>query len=62
MSTLMVKSMLIFKGMTHTQFLLKRLVSTDAVVWSPQTDNQSIKALSNLLAAAQEQANAYSPK
>ena len=39
-------------------FLLEQLAATDAVVWSPQTDSQSIQALSNLLATAQEQANA----
>jgi hypothetical protein len=38
--------------------LLEQLAATDAIVWSPQTDNQSIQALSNLLATAQEQANA----
>jgi hypothetical protein len=38
--------------------LLEQLASTDAIVWSPQTDSQSIAALSNLLATAQEQANA----
>jgi hypothetical protein len=38
--------------------LLEQLAATDAVIWSPQTDNQSIQALSNLLATAQEQASA----
>jgi hypothetical protein len=38
--------------------LLEQLTATDAIVWSPQTDSQSIQALSNLLATAQEQANA----
>jgi hypothetical protein len=41
--------------MTHTQFLLKRLAATDAIIWSLQTDSQSIQALSNLLAVTQEQ-------
>lgn len=30
--------------------LLEELAATDAIVWSPQTDNQSIQALLNLLA------------
>jgi hypothetical protein len=34
--------------------LLEQLAITDAIVWSPQTDSQSIEALSNLLATAQE--------
>jgi len=38
--------------------LFDRLAATDAVVWSPQTDEQGIQALSNLLATAQEQADA----
>jgi hypothetical protein len=38
--------------------LLEQLTATDAVVWSPQTDNQSIQALADLLATAQEQTNA----
>jgi hypothetical protein len=38
--------------------LLEQLSATDAVVWSPQTDNQSIQALADLLATAQEQTNA----
>ena len=31
------------------QLLLEKLASTDAVVWSPQTDSQSIKDLSDFL-------------
>lgn len=38
--------------------LIEQLAATDAIVWSPQTDNQSTQALSNLLATAQEQTNA----
>ena len=38
--------------------LLEQLTATDAVVWSPQTDNQSIQALANLLTTTQEQTNA----
>jgi hypothetical protein len=38
--------------------LLEQLTATEAVVWSPQTDNQSIQALADLLATAQEQTNA----
>jgi hypothetical protein len=30
--------------------LLDKLASTDAVVWSPQVDNESYRALSDLLA------------
>ena len=30
--------------------LLDKLASTDAVVWSPQTDSRSLKALSDLIA------------
>jgi hypothetical protein len=37
--------------------LLEQLTATDAVVWSPQTDNQSIQALSDLLTTAQKQTN-----
>jgi hypothetical protein len=35
------------------QILLDKLASTDAVIWSPQTDSQSIQALSDLLVTAQ---------
>jgi hypothetical protein len=35
------------------QILLDKLASTDAVVWSPQTDSQSIQALADLLVTAQ---------
>lgn len=38
--------------------LLNQLASTSATVWSPQADNRSIQALSDLLAAAKEQSNA----
>jgi hypothetical protein len=38
--------------------LLQQLVSTQAVVWSPQTDSASIQSLSNLLIAAKEPSNA----
>jgi hypothetical protein len=40
------------------QTLLDKLASTDAVVWSPQSDSQAILALSDLLSAAQAQTNA----
>jgi hypothetical protein len=35
--------------------LLDRLAATDAVVWSPQTDDRSIQALADLLAISQGQ-------
>jgi LAS superfamily LD-carboxypeptidase LdcB len=38
--------------------LLKQLASTQAVVWSPQTDDDAVRALSNLLIAAQAETNA----
>ncbi len=38
--------------------LLNQLASTSATVWSPQADNRSIQALSDLLATAKEQSNA----
>lgn len=38
--------------------LLNQLASTSAIVWSPQADNRSIQALSDLLATAKEQSNA----
>ena len=38
--------------------LLNQLASTSAVVWSPQTDQESIQALSELLATAQQSAHA----
>lgn len=38
--------------------LLEKLASTDAVVWSPQADSQSVQALSDLLATAKTQTNA----
>lgn len=38
--------------------LLEQLTATDAVVWSPQTDDQSIQALSELLKTARGQTNA----
>ena len=40
------------------QNLLNQLASTDAVVWSPQADAQAVTALSDLLIAAKEKANA----
>jgi hypothetical protein len=40
------------------QNLLNQLASTPAVVWSPQADHAAVQSLSNLLAAAQEAANA----
>jgi hypothetical protein len=38
--------------------LLQQLVSTEAVVWSPQADSPSVQALSDLLVAAKEASNA----
>lgn len=38
--------------------LLQQLASTEAVVWSPQTDSASVQALSDLLVAAREVSNA----
>ena len=38
--------------------LLNQLASTSATVWSPQADNRSIQALSDLLVTAKEQSNA----
>jgi hypothetical protein len=38
--------------------LLQQLASTEAVVWSPQTDNASVQALSDLLVAAKAASNA----
>jgi hypothetical protein len=44
---------------THSQnVLLNQLASTAAVVWSPQADPQGVQALSELLLAAKESANA----
>lgn len=40
------------------QNLLNQLASTDAVVWSPQADDQAVTALSDLLRDAKEKANA----
>ena len=40
------------------QNLLNQLASTDAVVWSPQADAQSVIALSDLLRYTKEKANA----
>jgi hypothetical protein len=38
--------------------LIQQLVSTEAVVWSPQADSASVQALSDLLSAAKEASNA----
>ncbi|MGI0493012.1 hypothetical protein ACN4EG_14615 [Alkalinema pantanalense CENA528] len=38
--------------------LLQQLASTEAVVWSPQTDSASVQALSDLLVAAKAASNA----
>ncbi len=37
--------------------LLQQLASTEAVVWSPQTEPQAIQSLSELLIEAQKAAN-----
>ncbi len=38
--------------------LINELSSTEAVVWSPQTDNAGVQALSDLLTATQKETNA----
>lgn len=38
--------------------LLNKLASTEAVVWSPHADHAAVQALSDLLVAAKESANA----
>lgn len=38
--------------------LIDELSSTEAVVWSPQTDNAAVQALSDLLTVAQKETNA----
>ncbi len=38
--------------------LIDEFSSTEAVVWSPQTDNAGVQALSDLLTAAQKETNA----
>jgi hypothetical protein len=38
--------------------LIDELSLTEAVVWSPQTDNAGVQALSDLLTAAQKETNA----
>lgn len=38
--------------------LLSQLASTSATVWSPQADNKSLQALSDLLATAKENSHA----
>jgi hypothetical protein len=38
--------------------LLNQLASTEAVVWSPQTDHAAVQSLSDLLVSAQGLANA----
>ena len=38
--------------------LLNQLTLTEAVVWSPRADHEAVHALSDLLVAAQEAANA----
>ena len=44
---------------SHSQdTLLQQLVSTGAVVWSPQVDSAAVQALSDLLVAAKEAPNA----
>jgi len=40
------------------QSLLNQLASTNAVVWSPQSDAQAVTALSDLLRDAKQKANA----
>jgi hypothetical protein len=38
--------------------LLNQLASTEAVIWSPQADHEAVQALSALLEAAKEAADA----
>ena len=38
--------------------LLNQLALTEAVVWSPQADQESVQALSDLLGAARRETNA----
>ena len=38
--------------------LIQQLASTEAVLWSPQTDSASVQALSDLLVAAKAASNA----
>ncbi len=38
--------------------LIDKLSLTEAVVWSPQTDNAEVQALSDLLAEAKQETNA----
>jgi hypothetical protein len=44
------------ESIDEEQTLLDKLKSTDAVVWSPQTDSQAILALSDLLSTAKANA------
>ncbi|WP_071188786.1 hypothetical protein [Trichormus sp. NMC-1] len=37
----------------HENMLMKQLTVTEAVVWSPQADNEAVQALSGLLVEAQ---------
>jgi hypothetical protein len=46
------------KGVDPTNELLQQLASTEAVVWSPQTDSASVQALSDLLVSAKTASNA----
>jgi hypothetical protein len=39
------------------QVLLNQLASSEAVVWSPQTDPQAVQALSDLLVSTQNASN-----
>lgn len=41
------------------EMLLTQIASTEAVVWSPQTDQAAVQALSELLVAAKESANVF---
>jgi hypothetical protein len=38
--------------------VLQQLASSEAVIWSPQTDSASVQALSDLLVAAREASDA----
>jgi hypothetical protein len=47
-----------FEDSDSQNVLLNQLASTEAVVWSPHADREAVQALSDLLVAAQEAANA----
>ncbi len=46
------------KNVDSATDLLQQISSTEAIVWSPQTDCESVQALSELLAAAKDASDA----